>query len=382
MDRPGIRKTARVVWLNNQLAIPPSVAVKEAFANFADPFSLLSFPVVKFLQETEEIVRALVTCPSVYEFHFVPQYAQATTMIVTALLEHLADFQGRNHLLIASHDQQHLVRALSRRQGLGATYDWVTVQKEGRIHPEQLLESLTPKTLLFSLSVANGMTGLIEPIQELGELCRERGVLFHLDLSDVLGRLALTSEMVRADVLTFSSSALGGMGTLGGMFISPKLAKQIALWFPQHMFLPSLAPIAAMKVACEERLAAFSSLVLSSASLRKKLVAQLKEIEGVQILFNQSTDRLPNVVVAAFPNVPAESLSFFLQHQGIYPGVGYERFQPLAQVLQHCGVSPFLCHSALHFSFTERTDASSFPTVISAIREGISHLCPITVSTL
>lgn len=102
---------------------------------------------------------------------------------------------------------------------MGTTYDWVTINSSGRLSPEQLTEALTPRTLLFSLSAANGITGLIEPIETLQPLCQDRGVVLHLDLSDILGRATITPEMLNSDILTFSSLALGGIGNIGGMFI-------------------------------------------------------------------------------------------------------------------------------------------------------------------
>lgn len=383
MDRADIRETHGPIWLNNQQAIPPSEAVQESFRSHMQPF-IQTFSPKGLLQETEEAARALVGCrTSLHTFHPIPYYPHAGRIIVAALLEHAEAFQGKNHLLVSSHEQQWLVDALCRRHGLGTTYDWVTVSKEGRLHPDQLVEALSPRTLLFSVSAANGLTGLVEPIKELHSLCRERGVIFHLDLSDILGRSALTPEMLDADILTFSSLALGGMGSIGGMFIRRTLANYFSGWLPP---IPSgsfcFGSLAAMKTACQERSQAFSSLVLSSQQLRSKLSLLSKEIPQAQVLFTDASNRLPNVHVVAIPSIAAESIGFFLQQQNIYLGLGYERFPALSQVLQNCGISPFLCHSALHFSFTERTTLNMLDPVFAALRDGLKHLHPLTASSL
>ncbi|WP_348663275.1 aminotransferase class V-fold PLP-dependent enzyme [Chlamydia vaughanii] len=377
MDRPKIRTSSRTVWLNNQQAIPPSVSVRESFETYADPFSLTPSSALKLLNETEGVVRKLVGClESTHSFHFLPHFPHATAIIVAALLENLTFFQGKNHLLVSSHEQQYIIDAICRRQGLGTTYDWVTINSSGRITPEQLIEALTSRTLLFSLSAANGMTGFIEPIEKLQPLCKDRGVVMHLDISDILGRAAITPEMVDADILTFSSAALGGIGNIGGMFVKKHLSRFFNLWLPVNS--PGslcLASVAAMKTACQERVSSFSSLILSSINLRNKLTKELQSASpDLQFLFPELENKLPNVMIAAIPDIPAESLAFFLHQQGIYPGIGYERFQPLSQVLQNCGVSPFLCHGALHFSFSERTKEEQFVTLGRVIREGITHL--------
>lgn len=377
MDRPHIRTTSRTTWLNNQQAIPPSVSVRESLETYADPFSLIPSSAMKLLNETEEAARKLVGCSEeTHTFHFLPHFPHAPAIIVAALLENLTFFQGRNHLLVSSHEQQYIIDAICRRQGLGTTYDWVTINSSGRLSPEQLTEALTPRTLLFALSAANGMTGLIEPIGSLQPLCKDRGVVLHLDLCDILGRAPLTPEMLDADILTFSSLALGGIGNIGGMFIKKSLSKFFNLWLPRHS--PGtlcLGSVAAMKTACQERLSSFSSLILSSINLRNKLTKELQAAcPDVEFLFPELENKLPNVMIATIGDLPAESLAFFLHQPGIYPGLGYERFQPLSQILQNCGVSPFLCHSALHFSFTERTKDEQFTTLGRAIQEGSAHL--------
>ncbi|SFZ99505.1 cysteine desulfurase [Chlamydia abortus] len=377
MDRSHIRTTSRVIWLNNQQAIPPSASVRGSFETYADPFSLIPSSAIKLLNETEEAVRKLVGCSKeTHTFHFLPHFPHAVMIIVAALLENLTFFQGRNHLLISSHEQQYHIDAICRRQGLGTTYDWVTINSSGRLSPEQLTEALTPRTLLFSLSAANGMTGLIEPIETLQPLCQDRGVILHLDLSDILGRATVTPEMLHADILTFSSLALGGIGNIGGMFIKKSLSKFFDLWLPSNS--PGtlcLGSVAAMKTACQERASSLSSLILQSVNLRSKLTKELQAAcPDVQFLFPELENKLPNVMLAAIEDTPAESLAFFLHQQGIYPGLGYERFQPISQILQNCGVSPFLCHSTLHFSFTERTKDEQFTTLGHVIQEGIAHL--------
>ncbi|CRH48262.1 cysteine desulfurase [Chlamydia trachomatis] len=95
-----------------------------------------------------------------------------------------------------------------------------------------------------------------------------------------------------------------------------------------------------------------------------------------------SAPRLPNVAVFAIPGIPAESLGFFLSQKNIFVGLGYERFQPLSQILQSSGISPFLCHSALHVSFTERTPTTHFSALATALQEGISHLQPLVTQSL
>ncbi|AAX50999.1 aminotransferase class V-fold PLP-dependent enzyme [Chlamydia trachomatis] len=384
MDGTKIHETRSFSWLNNQQAIPPSEMVKEAFQRYADVFSYSANTSILTLQaEAEASARKLTGCQEkAFTFHFILHYPNVTAIIVAALLENQNAFQGRNHLLVPSCEQQFIINALCRRQNLGTTYDWVT-SKNGRVKESDLAEALSPRTLLFSISAANGMTGFLEAIPELAALCKERGVIFHIDLSDILGRCALPTELYQADILTFSSQSLGGIGPSGAMFISPALTKYFSLWLPSNPQVPTcLSSLAAFSLACQERTTAFSSLVLSAISSRAALKQALSAIPQVEFLLEDSAPRLPNVAVFAIPGIPAESLGFFLSQKNIFVGLGYERFQPLSQILQSSGISPFLCHSALHVSFTERTPTTHFSALATALQEGISHLQPLVTQSL
>lgn len=384
MDGTKIHETRSFSWLNNQQAIPPSEMVKEAFQRYADVFSYSANTSILTLQaEAEASARKLTGCrEKAFTFHFILHYPNVTAIIVAALLENQNAFQGRNHLLVPSCEQQFIINALCRRQNLGTTYDWVT-SKNGRVKESDLAEALSPRTLLFSISAANGMTGFLEAIPELAALCKERGVIFHIDLSDILGRCALPAELYQADILTFSSQSLGGIGPSGAMFISPALTKYFSLWLPSNPQVPTcLSSLAAFSLACQERTTAFSSLVLSAISSRAALKQALSAIPQVEFLLEDSAPRLPNVAVFAIPGIPAESLGFFLSQKNIFVGLGYERFQPLSQILQSSGISPFLCHSALHVSFTERTPTTHFSALATALQEGISHLQPLVTQSL
>lgn len=384
MDGTKIHETRSFSWLNNQQAIPPSEMVKEAFQRYADVFSYSANTSILTLQaEAEASARKLTGCQEkAFTFHFILHYPNVTAIIVAALLENQNAFQGRNHLLVPSCEQQFIINALCRRQNLGTTYDWVT-SKNGHVKESDLAEALSPRTLLFSISAANGMTGFLEAIPELAALCKERGVIFHIDLSDILGRCALPAELYQADILTFSSQSLGGIGPSGAMFISPALTKYFSLWLPSNPQVPTcLSSLAAFSLACQERTTAFSSLVLSAISSRAALKQALSAIPQIEFLLEDSAPRLPNVAVFAIPGIPAESLGFFLSQKNIFVGLGYERFQPLSQILQSSGISPFLCHSALHVSFTERTPTTHFSALATALQEGISHLQPLVTQSL
>lgn len=374
MEWASIHKTPELIHFDQQQALLPSEAVQKAFRDHVNHMPIAS-KVMR--QEVENIARKLVPASSHY-FYLIPYYPQIFMILSSLLLRHQENFQGRSHLLLASHEQQYIIDAFT--QNKDSSYDWVPIDRLGTISLERLAEALTPRTLLFSLSAANGMTGLVEPIQKIHTLCKERGVLLHLDISDALGRVPISQDMLAADILTFSSLAIGGMGSLGGMFIHPKLSDLLVKWLPssQPLFPRDLA---AMQQACKERYDSLSSLALSAIQTKKLFQQTLKkEISNIQFLFHDHVVKIPNILIFAIPNIPAESLSFFLRQQNIFVSTGLGRFQPLAQILQACGVSPFLCHSAIHLSFIGTISPQIRTRFVHTLNQGVQHLQPAVMS--
>lgn len=374
MERTNVHKTDELICFNHQQAIPPSHAVWEAYISHANHMPTAC---KHTFHGVEEAVRKLIPASS-HRFHLLPYFPHALMILTSLLLNHRETFQGRNHLLLSSHEQQYVIDAFTQRRD--SSYDWVPIDRQGTISYERLSEALTSRTLLFSLSAANGMTGLLEPIQDIQSLCRERGVLLHLDLSDALGRVPLTPEILSADILTISSLAIGGMSSIGAMLIQPKLSDLLFKWFPASQpFFPR--DLVAMRQACIERYDSLPSLALSSIRWKKNLQQTLQgAIPDIQFLLQEKTPRLPNIMICAIPNIPAESLAFFLEQHHICVSTGLGRFQPLSQVLQACGISPFLCHSALHLSCTESPSKEHIDRLVQTIRQGIDHLQPAMMS--
>ena len=95
----------------------------------------------------------------------------------------------------------------------------VHADKSGRITAESIAEAITPRTALISLSWANGLTGVVNPIAEISSLCKERGILFHLDATHILGKLFYDLEEVGADFITFNGDHLHAPKGTGGLLI-------------------------------------------------------------------------------------------------------------------------------------------------------------------
>ncbi|WP_213358299.1 aminotransferase class V-fold PLP-dependent enzyme [Chlamydiifrater phoenicopteri] len=377
-----------VIWLNNEVARPPTEASRLLASSSPDVFSLEEgHSIQDLLEKSEENIRTLVPASKeVFRFSYALPSSQSISSIISSLLLHSQLFQGRSHFLVPSHDQQTLITAICRRHIEGASYDWMIPNKNGIITEESFIDSLSPKTLMVSLSLANGLTGVIQPLEAIKVICKERNILLHVDVSHALGKIPLSEDIFDADIITFSGFPLGCSGAVGGCFFRHHLSKILSPILPDTQSLLqnfSLGTILSFSNACKERTEKLSSFALKTGSLNHQFRLSLsKEIPEVQYLFDDTIDRLPNIILAAFPDVPAEALAFLLQNSRICVAMGYENFQPLSQVLQSCGIPPLLCHSSIGFSLHESLSATDLSTVINEIKKNIAHLTTITKGAL
>lgn len=220
--------------------------------------------------------------------------------------------EGRNQLLIDH--ESHLTGRFDR---MGLSIKVVARNEKGQITKEALEAMITPKTGLVSLSWADGEIGVIQPMWELGELCRERGILFHVDASHILGKLYFKFQEMPIDFLSFEGTLIHGPRGSGGLFIRKGIA-----WHQDETEI-NLPLFVGLGVAIEELSASFDHLCMETVRLRDKLEEGVKlGIPQVHLLY-QDIERLPHVSVMEFPGVKGELLAFHLAERGVY--VSFDR---------------------------------------------------------
>lgn len=268
---------------------------------------------------------------------------------------------GRNHFVTTALEDASFLAGIKRLEPLGIQMKKAPLNERGVLTRENLETVLSPRTGLVSLSFASGLTGIVHPIAELGELCREKNIPFHVDVSDILGKRYFCFEDLSIDYLTFDGDRLYGPKGTGGLVIC-NASKEISPLIPDGIHQEglrggtlNLPGLIGLGIAFEELEEHFNHVCMEIPLLRDQFEQSLlSAIPDAEVLF-QKTERLSNVSAIAFPGVSNELLAFHLAQNEVFSSFGGGRHQKLSSLLLSIGIDPKLSNCALSFSLGRET---------------------------
>lgn len=226
-------------------------------------------------------------------------YKDRGNHIITSMVEHKAVLSTCKYLA---------------NQGFEVTY--LQPDANGQISPDQIQSAMTDKTILVCVMAANNILGTINPVAEIGQLCRKRGVLFFCDATQAAGKILIDVQQMNFDMAAFSSHKIYGPKGAGALYVrgkSPRVRLESLIHGGAHERLlragtenvPGIVGMAAAAEVAAEELQTQSQAV---AALRDDFQCGIEqEIADVQIVASNA-DRLPNTTVIAFAGIKAEPL--------------------------------------------------------------------------
>jgi cysteine desulfurase len=302
-----------------------------------------------------------------HPFYFTSSGEEAIAQLF--LSHYLGDVRqsGRTHLLTGSIEDASTMGAIKRFEALGCFGKVLPVDTYGRLTKETLEEAVGPRTSLLSLSLANGLTGVVHPFRDLIEVCRRKEVRLHLDIGSAFGKVDL--QGVDVDFLTFDGSRMHAPKGTGGLFARHELTLLASVE-------PTLnvAGLTALSVAAEAAQLHFDHLCTETVRLRDKLERGIQDLVPEAHVFFQEVERLPTASAMAFPGVSGEALLYQLHRKGVFATLGGKRCQKISAVLQACGVAEGMAESALSFGLSFETSEEEIDYAIEVIAASVRKL--------
>jgi cysteine desulfurase len=273
--------------------------------------------------------------------------------------------KGYNHFVARANDAAPFALSVTEREEEGCILRLIACNKRGFVSKEALFEAISPRTALISISWASPLTGVIQPLEEIYEVCQQRAIWLHVDATHVVGKQQVNFQEMPCDFLSFNGVQIHAPSGTGGLFAK----KGIAL-HPVIPHAPLNVPLlVALGQAAEAALDTQTLYCTEVVRLRDLLESRLKELLPETVALFTDEERLPYCSSMAFPMIYNELLAYVLQRKGIFCSLGGGLLQPIESELTLCGMDPELARSALSFSLSKDTQEAEIERAASIIGE-------------
>ena len=265
------------------------------------------------------------------------------------------------------------------REGYEVTY--LTPESDGILDLDKLATAMRSDTTVVSIMHVNNETGVIQDIEKIGEMCRERGIVFHVDATQSVGKLPIDVANLKVDLMSFSGHKIYGPKGIGGLYVRRKprvrIEAQIHGGGHERGMRSGTLPVhqivgmgEAYHIAKQEMVTEMPRLL----ALKNRLWDGLKGIEEVYL--NGSLEHsVPNILNVSFAYIEGESLMMALKDLAVSSGSACTSasLEP-SYVLRALGLNDELAHSSIRFSIGRFTTEEEIDYVIKLIRESIGKL--------
>jgi cysteine desulfurase len=289
-----------------------------------------------------------------------------------------------NHIITSAVEHPAVLNTCAYLETRGFDVTHLKVDNDGRLDPDEVKKAITEKTILITIMHANNETGVLFPVEEIGEIAADAGVCFHSDMIQGLGKVLVHVHDMGVDLASFSGHKIGGPKGIGCLFVRNGVSIDNLIHgghqeADRRAGTEDIMGIAAFGKACEIKASTMAADAARVEVLRDRLLAGLQgSIDGVH-LNGDPERRLPNTLNLSFESVEGESLLISLDMAGIAVSSGSAcssgSTEP-SHVLLAMGIAPLLCQSAIRVSLgnantVEEIDYALeiFPKVVRRLRE-------------
>lgn len=327
------------------------------------------------LAESREKVAKAINAANPNEIYFTSGGSEADNQALLSAARVLKD-KGKKHLVSLNIEHHAILHTLKKLEKEGFEVTLLAPESNGIVDVNKVRDAIREDTALVSIMFANNEMGAIQPIPEIGAICKEKGVLFHTDAVQAAAHLPIDVQAMNIDMLSMSAHKFHGPKGVGVLYArnGVRLVNVIEGGAQERGKRAGTCNVpgnAALAAALEEGIANMEANAKKTAALRDRLIQGLSDIPHSK-LNGDPVKRLPGNVNYSFEGVEGESLLLALDEEGIRCSSGSactsESLDP-SHVLMGMGVPVEAAHGSLRFSLNEENTEEEVDYIIEKVHE-------------
>jgi len=378
----------RKVYLDHMANTPPDLRVIDSVCGalsktYGNPLNLHDFgeSTANLIDDSRSKVAALIGAQS-KEIIFTSCGSESNNFAIKGIAK--AYEKKGKHIISSTIEHFSVLYSLKDLEKEGFNITYVNVGSDGMINPDDVMAAITPQTSLITITHASNEIGTIEPVEKIGKIAKEKGIVFHVDGVQTIGTIPVNVTLLNADAITFSANQFYGPTGVAALYL--RKGVRILPYIlggtqedGRRAGTNNIGGIAGFAKASEIALAEMDDRIKKLIPLRDKLLTELPKTVPDFFVTGHLTNRLPNHASGCVKFIEGESMSMLLNMDGIAVSTGsacVSKALKASHVLIAIGISPENVHGSLVFSLgkdnlIEDVDyvIEKLPPIVKRLRE-------------
>ncbi len=293
----------------------------------------------------------------------------------------------KNHIIVSEVEHPSIIATARHLETLGCKVTYLPINHEGIVEAHTVRDFITDKTALVSIMWANNETGAIFPVEEIGDICEEKGVLFHTDAVQAIGKTPVNVQGFNVDYLTISAHKFHGPKGVGALYmkkgkeLTPLLHGGSQMGGYRSGTL-NVAGIVGMGKAMEQAIDALDFEMTEIREMRDDFEDELLKIPDTFVVTPRNK-RTPNTILISFRGIEGESMLWDLNRSAIAASTGSACASEDLEsnpVMEAIGAEADLAHTAIRFSLSRFTTQEELDFTLAVVKEAVDRLRGISSS--
>lgn len=352
---------------------------------YGNPSSLHSIGQVakEYLENARETVADCIGADP-KEIYFTSGGSEADNQAIRSAA-YIGARKGKKHIISSKFEHHAVLHTLDALKKEGFTVTLLDVYSNGVVKPEDVENAITDETCLVTIMTANNEIGTIQPIAEIGKICKEKGVLFHTDAVQAVGHIPVNVKDMNVDMLSVSAHKFHGPKGVGFLYARKGILLTNIIYGgaqerSKRAGTENMASIVGMATAIKEATDHLEENAAKVTAMRNRLIDGLKGIERSRIN-GDLEHHLPGTLNMCFEGIEGESLLLLLDAKGICASSGSActsgSLDP-SHVLLSIGVPVEIAHGSLRLSISEYNTMEQMDHIVESVPGVVGYLRSIS----